>query len=237
MNMILLFENDFIGEKEILLKGRRFEHIKSIHKSSVGDSLKVGLLNGAIGTGEIVHLDSESVKMAIELNENPPKPLECVLILAMPRPLMFKRILMHICTLGIKEIHLIHSKRVEKSFWASPVLEIENINNELYLGLEQACDTILPKVFIHHKFKTFVENQGHELANGRRAFIAHPSLCKEINKSSDDKSVLAIGPEGGFIDYEVEKFLEAGFVPLSLGKRILRVETAVPVAVSNIMNF
>lgn len=234
MNMILLFKNDYISEDEVVLSDRRFEHVINIHKAEVGDSLKVGLLNDKIGKGTIISKNSSSLKMKVELNETPPKPIDCVLILAMPRPLMFKRILMHICTLGIKEIHLIHSKRVEKSFWGSPVLEEENINNELYIGLEQACDTLLPKVHVHKRFKEFIESTGVQLASAERAYVAHPGNNNDASMSNE-KTIVAIGPEGGFIDYEIEKFLEAGFNTLTLGSRILRVETAVPVVISKLM--
>ena len=50
----------------------------------------------------------------------------------------------------------------------------------------------------------------------------------------DDACVLAIGPEGGFIPYEVEKLEEAGFDRIHLGSRILRVETAVTAIVSKL---
>ncbi|MBI9071772.1 MAG: 16S rRNA (uracil(1498)-N(3))-methyltransferase [Melioribacteraceae bacterium] len=237
MNMILLFNSDFIGENKIILKDRRFEHILNVHKAKPGDTLKIGLLNNKLGTGVITSLDDTSLTMNTDLTETPPEPLNCALVLAMPRPLMFKRILMHICTLGIKEIHLLHSKRVEKSFWGSPVLEEDNINNELYLGLEQACDTILPKIFIHKRFKEFIETTGKDLASDNRALIAHPGFDNQQTESTAENTVAAIGPEGGFIDYEIDKFIETGFIPVNLGSRILRVETAVPVMVSKIMKF
>jgi RsmE family RNA methyltransferase len=45
---------------------------------------------------------------------------------------------------------------------------------------------------------------------------------------------LAIGPEGGFIEYEVTKLIETGFTPVHLGPRILKVETAVTALLSRL---
>ena len=47
---------------------------------------------------------------------------------------------------------------------------------------------------------------------------------------------LAVGPEGGFIDYEIGKLCEAGFQPVTLGSRILRVETAIPVILGRLFH-
>jgi RsmE family RNA methyltransferase len=44
-----------------------------------------------------------------------------------------------------------------------------------------------------------------------------------------------MGPEGGFTDYEVDKLQQQGFTSFSLGARILRVETAIPIAISQLM--
>ena len=58
------------------------------------------------------------------------------------------------------------------------------------------------------------------------------------NKISDfkykDSVSLAIGPEGDFSDYEVDSLTEKGFIPVSIGKRILRAETAAISAISSV---
>ena len=135
-------------------------------------------------------------------------------------------------SLGVKQVYLINSYRVEKSFWGSPLLQPEKLQEQLLLGLEQACDTILPQVHLRQRFKPFVEDELPQIADGTSAFVAHPVALNACPIRSNGPSTLAIGPEGGFIPYEIEKLQECGFTPISLGRRILRVETAVPVLLS-----
>jgi 16S rRNA (uracil1498-N3)-methyltransferase len=68
------------------------------------------------------------------------------LVLALPRPRMLARSLEHVTALGVKRITLLHTRRVEKSYWMSPELAPEKIRTHLVLGLEQARDTRLPEV-------------------------------------------------------------------------------------------
>ena len=78
------------------------------------------------------------------------------LVLALPRPKMLRRILRNVAELGVAELHLINSFRVEKSYWQSPVLGESSVENYLMQGLEQARDTILPEVSCHRRFKPSV---------------------------------------------------------------------------------
>ena len=103
------------------------------------------------------------------------------------------------------------------------------------LGLEQACDTILPQVYLRDRFKPFVENELSGLVKEAPAFVAHPENNKPCPQSLPSPSVLVVGPEGGFIPYEVESLRAAGAEIISLGPRILRVETVVPVLLSKFL--
>jgi RsmE family RNA methyltransferase len=130
--------------------------------------------------------------------------------------------------MGIREIDLINSWRVEKSYWESPRLSDENLRFQSILGLEQAGDTILPTIRLHRLFKPFVCGELPEIAAGRMALLAHPGSAQEVPRHIKQPVVLAIGPEGGFIEREAETFQQIGFTPVNLGERILRVETALP---------
>ncbi|MCF7826612.1 MAG: 16S rRNA (uracil(1498)-N(3))-methyltransferase [Candidatus Marinimicrobia bacterium] len=235
MNLILLNHDDFISEDRVRLKGRRLEHIRTIHRAQADTQLRVGLLNGKMGLGLITHIDSHFVELNVVLTQPPPKSLPVTLLLALPRPKMLKRVLQSTTSLGVKQIFLINSHRVEKSFWSSPVLEPEHLHEQLLLGLEQARDTILPEVHLRKLFKPFVEDELPAICKGTRALVAHPASEQIELLEANQPTTLAIGPEGGFIPYEVEKLVACGFSPFSLGERILRVETAVAVLLSRLM--
>jgi RsmE family RNA methyltransferase len=232
MNLILLHKKDFVGQNRVRLHGRRREHIYSIQHAVVGDKLRVGKLGGLIGTGKIVSLTDKELEMEIQLDRHPPNSLPITLLLALPRPKMLKRILQSVSSLGVKKIYLINSYRVDKSFWGSPLLQSKKLNEQLMLGLEQACDTILPEIYLRPRFKPFVEDELPKISQKTTAYVAHPGVETTCPGKFNQPTTLAIGPEGGFISYEVEKLQDCRFLPISLGKRILRVETAVPVLLS-----
>lgn len=234
MNLLLLEEQDFIAPQQARLNGRRLQHMLEIQQVTIGESLRVGLVNGLMGEGKVVALDQQQAELQVSLTQPPPAKLPLTLLLAMPRPKMFRRILQHCATLGVAEIILLNSYRVEKSFWQTPFLQPEVIRENLLLGLEQARDTVLPTVRIEKRFKPFVEDQLPALVAGTTGLVAHPGDFPACPRALTGPVTLAIGPEGGWIPYEVDKLRAAGLQPVQLGERILRVETAVTALVARL---
>ncbi|SHF97054.1 RNA methyltransferase, RsmE family [Microbulbifer donghaiensis] len=229
MNLIILEKTDFIEPGRARLAGRRFQHIQEVHRAAVGDQLRVGLLNGRIGTGEIITLTDDAIELQVELQRSPPAALPMTLILALPRPKMLKRVIQHVTALGVKKLFLINAYRVEKSYWQTPWLAEDKLREQCLLGLEQAVDTQLPQIELRKRFKPFVEDELPHIAAGSQMLVAHPVTDTPCPVDVSAQTTLAVGPEGGFIPYEVEKLQEAGFASVHLGPRILRVETALPV--------
>lgn len=134
-------------------------------------------------------------------------------------------------TIGINKIFVIQANRVEKSFWSANLLKNDEYFEHLLTGLEQGVDTLMPEVSFHRRFKVFMEDSLSEIIGDYdEKIFAHPSSGNTLGDilTSAHKSVLiAIGPEGGWVDYEIEKFIEAGFSGFTLGRRILKVDTAV----------
>jgi RsmE family RNA methyltransferase len=140
---------------------------------------------------------------------------------------MLRRVFQTIAAMGVPRLILVNSYRVEKSFWQTPFLEPEAIREQLILGLEQSRDTVLPEVMIEKRFKPFVEDRLPAIADGTLGLVGHPGDYPPCPRAVDTAVTLAIGPEGGWIPYEVELLAKAGLQPVQLGERILRVETAV----------
>jgi RsmE family RNA methyltransferase len=236
MNLALLFDEDFVAPDRAVLRGRRLAHLQSVIKVVAGDTVPVGRSDGQLGTGEVVRLTDNEAELRVTLDQAPPAPLPLTLILAMPRPKMFRRILQTCAALGVKDIWLINSYKVEKSFWQTPWLSEEQLRENLTLGLEQAKDTLMPRVHIRKLFKPFVEDELPALLADKQALVAHPGTRTPCPVHVNQPTALCIGPEGGFTAYEVEKLEQAGCQSVHLGPRILRVETAVPVLVSRLFD-
>jgi RsmE family RNA methyltransferase len=227
VNLLLLDRADFVADDRVLLRDRRLTHLQQVHRAEVGESLKVGLLGGNMGTGQLLRLDAGEAELQVSFDQPPPAKLPVTLLLALPRPKMLRRVLQTVAAMGVPRLVLLNSYRVEKSFWQTPFLEPAAIHEQLILGLEQARDTVLPDVIIEKRFKPFVEDRLPQLAAGTLGLVGHPGTYPQCPRAVTEPVTLAIGPEGGWIPYEVDKLAAAGLQPVQLGERILRVETAV----------
>ncbi|AZE14903.1 putative methyltransferase [Pseudomonas chlororaphis subsp. aureofaciens] len=227
MNLLLLEEADFIAADRVILRDRRLTHMQEVHRAAVGDSLRVGRIGGLMGSAELLRLEPGEAELQVSLDQPPPAKLPLTLVLALPRPKMLRRVLQTVAAMGVPRLVLVNSYRVEKSFWQTPFLEPEAIREQLILGLEQARDSVLPEVVIEKRFKPFVEDRLPTLVEGTLGLVGHPGQYPACPRGLDEPVTLAIGPEGGWIPYEIDLLGKSGLRPVQLGERILRVETAV----------
>ena len=228
MNLILLFPKDFINTKTAQLSDHRHNHILKILKAKQDDELCIGLINSDIGTGKIINIDKNSTILHVKLSYPPPKKSLVTLILALPRPLVLKRTLLNISSMGVKKLILLNFNRVEKSFWNSSILKPNELKKNLILGLEQCKDTVMPEVIIKKRFKPFVEDELPHITKNHTKLIAHPEATTPCPKNINKKSTLIIGPEGGILPFELDLLARQGFTQIHFCKRILKVETIVP---------
>lgn len=231
MNLLIVETDELDSNKQLRLSGRRLKHLNEILKLQAGDKLRVGQLGGQIGVGLVRTIDTQVAVIDVSLEQEPPAPLPLSVVLALPRPKMLRRILRGLAETGVKDIHLINSFRVEKSYWQSPLLQNTALHEALLAGLEQAMDTVLPMVHLQRRFRPFAEDVLPGLCQGRDALLADLGAGDSYPSEPETPSLLLIGPEGGFIPFERELIQQAGARCVGLGPRMLRVETALHCAI------
>ena len=179
MNIILLRKHDFINNSaKALIQDDRFVHILHVLKPNIGQSLKVGLLGGNCGYGIVESINSNGVLINVVLNEQAPKRHPFDIVLALPRPKMLRRILRTIAEYGVNNLHLINSARVEKSYWQSPLLQQEKMHDALMAGMERSKDTIMTNVWLHQRFRPFIEDELAEICGDRSCWITDMSATR-----------------------------------------------------------
>ncbi len=203
-----------------------------------GDRIAIGLWRGLTGQGTVREVSPDRLLLSVNLDRAPPARAPVSLVLALPRPKILRKVLQAVASMGIRRVALVGTYRVEKSYLGSPLLAPGAMAAELRLGLEQGRDTVPPEVTVHRHFKPFVEDHLDALFPPGEAarLVAHPASPRMLDQvdPAGAAAVLAIGPEGGLTPYEASTLEARGFVPFSLGPRVLRVDVAIPFAVGQV---
>lgn len=234
MNIILLPPDT--QDRVTLTNPTLLKHCHETLKPQIGDTLKVGITNGHLGTAIVENLEQNSLILSnIICDTLPPKKLNLIVILALPRPKVLRRLVMDMTAMGVQKLILVNSYRSEKSYWQSPFLA--KIDEYIIEGLQQGCDTVPLQVELKKRLKPFVEDELPTSIKGKQAIIAHPYAAKHFSQvyQPNPATVLVIGAEGGWIDYEVALFEKIGFTPAHLGQRILRTENVISVLCGQVL--
>jgi RsmE family RNA methyltransferase len=226
MNRIVYAAEECV-ERRVIFRDHRAVHIREVLRLSVGDSLRVGEVNGSIADAEIEELGADGVTVRVGEGKRPPRPFVDV-ILALPRPKVLRRLIPQLSALGVDRLYLTNAAKVERFYFDSKVLEAEMMRDLLIEGLVQSGHTALTELRVVKRLKPFVEDEAGDLFPDSDRWVLHPGGQKQWDGVGPERSrcVLAIGPEGGWEPFEVELFASAGFQPAGLGDRILRSDTA-----------
>ena len=224
MNRIL-FEKSEVRDGSVRLCDCRAWHILDVLHGEVGQKLKTGIVDGGIGESTITAIDGRSVTVAVGPGRPGLAPWIDIL-LAPPRPRVMKRLFPQLASMGAGRIVLVGAQKVEKDFWGATMLKEENLRPLLVEGLMQAGTSAMPEVQLRKSFRRFVEDELDRMFPGSVRVVGHPSAGKRAPIPPGGRKLLAVGPEGGWTGAELEMMERKGFLPLSLGERILKTETA-----------
>jgi RsmE family RNA methyltransferase len=244
VNLLLIEPGELAENGRVRLAGRRGRHLLRVLGAEPGRRLRAGVLGGATGSAEVLAVDGESVEVRFEPGPGPEEAGGVDLVLALPRPKALRRILRLTATMGVRRLDLVNAWRVEKSFFDSPVLEAGSIRRELVLGAEQGGTTRLPEVAVHRLLMPFLGALAEKGTDEGPRLLAHPGAPDPIEAVLEAvlgagprpllDPLLALGPEGGWIDRELASFEGLGFRPVTLGRWMLTTEAAVAVALGQV---
>lgn len=227
-------------DDEIYLKDNNYHHAINVLRMKVGDKFLVSY-DGKNDLCEIYNIDSSLVKAKIiEPNYNDTTlPIEIYLFQGLPKSDKLELIIQKCVELGIKEIYPVQMNRcvvkLDAKKDAQKNLRWQTIAES---AAKQSKCTFIPKVnnVISFDKALTIANEldillvPYESKDGMQATI---SAMKKIK--SGMKVGIMIGSEGGFDPIEIEKAVSYNAEIISLGKRILRTETAAITAVSMVM--
>ena len=257
MNRILFEKEELSGGRATFSDGRA-EHVLNVLHGTVGQVLKTGEIDGLVGTSVITEIRdlhereegsaqrgsgllAGTVTVECSHTERAAEPW-FDLLLAPPRPRVLKRLLPQLAALGVGKIVLVGAEKVEKAFWGAQLLKEEVYRPLLIEGLMQCGTARMPTIRCERNFRRYAEAQMDAEFAGCEKIVAHPqpsALNLQLStlnpQLSTRRCVLAVGPEGGWTDGEVEMLEGRGFRRYSLGGRILRTDTAAIALIAQLM--
>jgi 16S rRNA (uracil1498-N3)-methyltransferase len=237
VNLVLVDAAELDGDRA-RIGGRRARHLIDVVGVSPGQRLRAGVIGGGIGEAEVVAI-GDAIELRVVVTAPAPAGLPVDLVVAVPRPKVLSRLLEHAAAWAVRRIDLVNAWRVDKSYLGSSRLGDAAIADAIRLGAEQGATTHLPEVAIHPRLMAFLDDVHPTTAPvAARRLIAHArggvALEAALPAGEVRPVVIAIGPEGGWIDREVDTFVARGFATVALGPAILRVEAAVTAALAQI---
>lgn len=230
MNLILLEPHEVRDSGEATLSDGRAVHLVNVLKGTPGSEVRIGLIDGPCGTGTVLSIGEGAVTLRCLFESIvPPRP-RVDLLLALPRPKVMRRIWAQAAALGVGQIILTNAGRVERNYFDTHWLAPEVYRPLLIEGLQQARDTRLPKVSIHRQFRVLIEDDLDRLFHSGLRLVADPSATRPAGAAAREGDgadlLLAVGPEGGWNDFEIDLLKKHRFQPVGLGPRTLRTDTA-----------
>lgn len=225
-------------KKEIMIEGDLYNHI--IKSLRMKKDEKLIICDGAANDYlcKIKEINKNHAKALIISKSKCSNELDLKIHLyqAIPKGSKLEQIIQKSVELGVYDITPIVSKRcVSLPKKSSIDKKIERWQKISKSAAEQSGRGIIPKINRIIDFETMVKN----LKDEDNKIIFYECFGDKINKiiSSDIKEVsVIIGSEGGFSPQEIEKCKKNNISIATLGKRILRCETA-PIVVLSIFNY
>lgn len=217
-----------IGE-QIVITGEDAKHIKTVLRKKVGEQITICDREGIDYICSIEHFEQNEIYFDViekKICDTEP-PIKIVLYQGLPKADKMELIIQKCVELGIDTIVPVATEYCVVKLGQKENKKIERWQKIAEAAAKQCGRAKIPVI---HNVLTFGEalKQSKELDSAIIAYEKEKDRnLKEFIKQFDGKSIgVFIGAEGGFSEQEVVQAIENNILPITLGKRILRTETA-----------
>lgn len=226
-------DKDNIQDKTIYIEGKDVNHIKNVLRMHIGEELSVG--NGEDEDEyvcQIVALEDDRIECELMFvkHANVESPAKIYLFQGLPKSDKMELVIQKCVELGVTQIIPVATKRcVVKIDDKKAGNKVQRWQAIAEAAGKQSKRAIVPNIGQIMSFKEAIE-----YSKNMNVKMIPYELCEGMEDTkklfdslkSGDEIAIFIGPEGGFDTKEIELAKESGVTPISLGKRILRTETA-----------
>jgi 16S rRNA (uracil1498-N3)-methyltransferase len=214
---------DEISDNHAAITGDHADHLIRVLRARVGQEFDIAT-GAVVRRGRIVSMAATRVEL--ELGEAVPaaSPVNVTLLLAVFK---FDRMEWAIekCTeLGVARIVPVVARRTDAHLAAASAKRADRWRRLALQASEQSCRATPPEIAAAVKLKVATS-----LPGARRIVLAeseNQTQLRHVLSSAEGEILLAVGPEGGWTEDELQLFQTAGWMSASLGPTILRAETA-----------
>lgn len=226
------------AEDNILLEGELCHHLANVLRVKIGEYLRFSDNISTVYLGTVSEINKKNMIVHIDKTNGftTEPPIHITLIQALPRGDKMEQIIQKTVELGVSVIVPVASDHSQVRLKGKEVDKAQRWQKIANAAAEQSGRERIPKVIT----PTSIEEALGDLEADTKVIFCYEkeglhSLKKELYKSEAKKFAILIGPEGGFSQEEANLILAKGGVSVTMGPRILRVETAAPTAVAAVM--
>ena len=236
MNILLIPEK--VPFLELPVNGEKCIHITRVLNAQIGDVIDVGVSNGPKGKATLVEMDGNSLRLSFNWFEDHSIDLYPVsLLVGLSRPQTCRKILEQASSLGASQINFFVSDKSEPSYGESQLWKTTEWRDKIHKGVEQSFSTFIPECHVWPSIeKCLVSQSSESLRIALDNYESSDTFFPSRDRGELNHYTLAVGPERGWSEKERQILRSSNFSLLSLGPRVLRQETALIVALGQILS-